>query len=681
MPCHTTKCHPPTSRRKFPSDMNPDQRVGLAADGQAVDNDRLRWARWACAAVLAFGLPAAAVTATMSEMGALRLRFGLVLVGILSIVVGLYLNRPSTRRPWILLVIGLALSLTGDAIVLSVSVDGAVTANVPADAWLTSFAGLLILGAMFDATRIVRGNDHGGTLDAVVLALAAGTAVWHLGVVANAVPGWAGGGTEFAGSLQILLLVGVFGLLVRTARVLPKQSRAVMVLLALGLLSALGAFLLGAVRESSGDIGSHYAGARAAFGAAANLLAGAAALHPSMRNLTERGVPPVDRMSLARTVALGLGLLVPPGLMATAELRGIPGSPTTLFVAWSVLVPTVLTRIRLLGAARDDAWRRATSTEQRMASLVANTGDALLVIHRRSPVTDDERSPEGLGSPFDDWIVSYASPASRRQLGRHPHQLEGQELMGVVDEDDWPVVDELLSSTAPMPRSADVRSAGPSGDVKWLEFIVDALPPDDPAPGLVLTVRDVTDRKRAEIHWEHAAVSDVLTGLLNRRGIEARLDAAFEQALADEAMLGIVVADLDGFKQINDRHGHVVGDEVLRQVASRLMSSVRADDDVGRIGGDEFVIVSQDLDSPEALLRMAERIPDAIREPIHVDRLELTVDISIGVALADVERDSSGQLIRRADAALYTAKAAGRGNVVVADHALGASDGRSVLDS
>jgi len=647
--------------------MDLDRRAGPVVDGRAFDDDRSRWARWACVGVLAFGLPAAAFTATMSEMGALRLRFGLVLVGILSVVLGMYLNRPSARRPWILLAFGLTSSLTGDAIVLSVSGDGAVTANVPADAWLTSLAGLLILAAMFDATRIVRGNDHGGTLDAVVLALAAGTAIWHLGVVANAVPGWAGGGTEFAGSLQILFLVGVFGLLVRTARVLPRASRAVMVLLALGLLSALGAFLLGAFREASGDVGSHYAGARAAFGAGANLLAGAAALHPSMRNLTERSVPPVDRLSLARMVALGLALLVPPGLMVSAELRGIPGSPATLLMAWSVLVPTVLARIKLLGAARDDAWRRATSTEQRMASLVANTGDALLVVHRRS------RAP-------GDWIVSYASPASRRQLGRHPDQLEGQELLGVVDEADWPVVDELLSSTAPMPRSADVRAAGHSADAKWLEFIVDTLPTDDDTPGFVLTVRDVTDRKRAEIHWEHAAVSDVLTGLLNRRGIEARLEAAFEQALADESMLGIIVADLDGFKQINDAHGHVVGDEVLRQVAVRLMSSVRADDEVGRIGGDEFVIVSRDLDAPEALLRIAERIPDAVRQPIHVDRLELTVDISVGVALADVERDSSGQLIRRADAALYRAKAAGPGSVVVADDTMGVSAGRSSLE-
>ncbi|MEX2563335.1 MAG: sensor domain-containing diguanylate cyclase [Nitriliruptoraceae bacterium] len=658
--------------------MNLDQRGDRGADGQAGSNPRVRWARSACVAVLAFGLPAAAFTATMTEMGALRLRFALVLVGILSIVAALYLNRPSAKRPWILLAFGLTLSLTGDAIVLSVSVDGVVTSNVPADAWLTSLAGLLILGAMFDATRIVRGNDHGGTLDAVVLALAAGTAVWHLGVVANAVPGWAGGGTEIAGSLQILFLVAVFGLLVRTARVLPRESRAVMVLLAVGLLSALGAFLLGAFREASGDIGSHYAGARAAYGAAANLMAGAAALHPSMRNLTERAVPPVDRMSLARTIALGLALLVPPGLLATAELRGVPGSPTTLFVAWAVLVPTVLARIRLLGVARDDAWRRATSTEQRMASLVANTGDALLVVHRRSHAADHDAPHEQAGASLDAWSVSYASPASWRQLGRHPHQLEGHDLREVVDEEDWPVVDELLSSAAPMPRSADVQAAGYSADAKWLEVIVDALPPDD-VPGLVLTVRDVTDRKRAEIHWEHAAISDVLTGLLNRRGIEARLEAAFEQALADESMLGIIVADLDGFKQINDTHGHVVGDEVLRQVASRLMSAVRADDDVGRIGGDEFVVVSRDLDSPEALLRMAERMPDVIRQPIHVDRLELTVYISIGVALADVERDSSGQLIRRADAALYAAKAAGHGSVVVADDAVGVSDGRSLL--
>lgn len=621
------------------------------------DDGRERIARTACFVVLAIGLPVAISTVALPEIVALRLRFVLVVCGISAVVAGLLINRPLITRPWWFLAAGLSCSLAGDAFVLAASSDGSVTTNLPVDAWLTSIAGLLILVAMIDATRIVRGSDHGGTLDAIVFALAGGTAVWHLGVVAQAVPGWAGGGTEIAGSLQILFLVAVLGLLIRTARVLPRHSRMVMILLAFGLLLAITAFLLGAFRDAAGGVGSHYAGARAAFGAAANLLAGAAALHPTMRQLTERQVPPIDKMSLQRMAMLGIALLVPPALLVIAGIRGTPGSPPTLFMAWSLLVPTVLGRIKLLGIARDAAWRRVTSTEQRMTALVANTGDALVVV-KRSP--DDT----------EDWTVVYASPASRRQLGRHPDDLEGSSVLTVVDDDDRAVLEEVLSSKSSQPRSADVRAAAFDDDPRWLEIVVDDLLDDDVGHGVVLTIRDVTDRKRAQIHWEHAATSDVLTGLLNRRGIEARLDAAFELAVSDESLFGIIVADQDGFKEINDRHGHVVGDEVLRQVAARLLAAVRSDDDVGRIGGDEFVIISRTVDSRQSLLHVARRIPGIIQRPMYVDRHELTVNISLGVAMADVESDSIGQLIRRADAALYEAKAAGTGQVVFADEAL-----------
>lgn len=658
--------------------MHLDERATTGGLTPLRDPGREQIARRVCVAVLAVGLPAAAATAWLPELASLRLRFAVVLVGIIAIIAGVALNRPQNRRPWLILAVGLTSSLVGDALVLGASRDGGVATNLPADAWLTAAAGLLILAAMVDATRIVRGNDHGGTLDAIVFALAVGTTVWHLGVVGQAVPGWVGGGTEIAGSLQILFLVAVLGLLVRTARVLPQGSRTVMVLLAFGLIGAITAFLIGAFREATGEIGSHYAGARAAFGAGANLLAGAAALHPSMQALVERQVPPVDRMSVPRLVMLGLGLLVPPMLLVTSELRGTPGSAATLFLAWSVLVPAVLARIKLLGNARDEAWRRATSTEQRMAALVANTGDALLIVNPSESSGDDRslaaaaeighvesREPSSPREPCN-WTITYASPAASRQVGLGPADLEGRPIGTIVDDDDQPVLAELLAAGAHQLRTADVRATGFGHDPRWLEIVVDELHDVGGDDGLVLTIRDVTDRKRAQIHWEHAAVSDVLTGLLNRRGIESQLDTAFELAVADESLLGIIVADLDGFKAINDTHGHVAGDEVLRQVAARLTSAVRGDDAVGRIGGDEFVVVSRDVESQQALLRMAQRIPEIIRRPIYIDRLELSVDISLGVAMADVERDSAGQLIRRADAALYRAKAAGRGQVALA---------------
>lgn len=166
----------------------------------------------------------------------------------------------------------------------------------------------------------------------------------------------------------------------------------------------------------------------------------------------------------------------------------------------------------------------------------------------------------------------------------------------------------------------------------------------------------------------HLAYHDPLTGLANRARFEAALDVAVEECLAaaddpDHKHLGIVLVDLDGFKNVNDTHGHAVGDEALSAIANRIQACVRAEDLVARFGGDEFyVLLPAGIDDAEPVAR---RIVTTLSEPIAVSGHLVQLGASAGVAFAGRAGWNSGELLRRADVAMYTAKSLGKGQVVV----------------
>jgi diguanylate cyclase (GGDEF)-like protein len=164
----------------------------------------------------------------------------------------------------------------------------------------------------------------------------------------------------------------------------------------------------------------------------------------------------------------------------------------------------------------------------------------------------------------------------------------------------------------------------------------------------------------------HQAEHDELTGLPNRRLFGARLDDAITgKRREDREAIGLLFCDLDGFKAINDRFGHAVGDELLRQVAHRLTSTVRDGDQVARLSGDEFaILLPRVVDAPEAEV-VAGRIVAALAEPFDIDGRIVSITASVGIAL-DAQREIPGDvLLRDADQAMYAAKQAGRNQTAV----------------
>lgn len=178
-----------------------------------------------------------------------------------------------------------------------------------------------------------------------------------------------------------------------------------------------------------------------------------------------------------------------------------------------------------------------------------------------------------------------------------------------------------------------------------------------------LTFRLAVDLDTAQIQLKRMALTDELTGLNNRRQVMARLTEEFQRAVRREETLSIVSLDIDHFKRINDTHGHPVGDIVLKQVAQRLQASVRPYDTVGRVGGEEFIIIAPDTDSEE-VKRLAERILQFIRQaPVTVESKKIPFSASAGIAVLQPDDATIDDILRRADRHLYEAKAAGRDRV------------------
>ena len=177
----------------------------------------------------------------------------------------------------------------------------------------------------------------------------------------------------------------------------------------------------------------------------------------------------------------------------------------------------------------------------------------------------------------------------------------------------------------------------------------------------VAIVRDITERKRAEERANQLAFFDSLTNLPNRRMLLDRLKHGLSQAKRFGRTFAVMFLDLDRFKQVNDTLGHEAGDILLQEVATRLLTCVRAGDTVSRPGGDEFVIVLPEIASPEAAALVAEKIIAVVAQPLQLadQLLEITISIGIAVHAADAADDAS-ELMRKADIAMYTAKQAGR---------------------
>lgn len=189
--------------------------------------------------------------------------------------------------------------------------------------------------------------------------------------------------------------------------------------------------------------------------------------------------------------------------------------------------------------------------------------------------------------------------------------------------------------------------------------------------GVLRTYTDISERRRSEERIRHLARHDGLTSLLNREAFIEQLNASIGPLSESDGVepptagLAVLYLDLDGFKPINDFHGHWMGDKVLALVGQRIRHTAREDDGVARMGGDEFAILQRDIEGGDAALGLAQRILESLQRPFDVDVQCLEIGASIGVAIA-LPGETPDELLKRADAAMYQAKAAGGNRVQLA---------------
>jgi diguanylate cyclase (GGDEF)-like protein len=176
--------------------------------------------------------------------------------------------------------------------------------------------------------------------------------------------------------------------------------------------------------------------------------------------------------------------------------------------------------------------------------------------------------------------------------------------------------------------------------------------------GAVESFRDITERKMAEETIRHMALHDQLTGLPNRTLMKDRLDLAAGRASRHGDGLAVLFMDIDDFKYINDSLGHAAGDAILRSFAHRIRDTLRHEDTMARMGGDEFVILLPGVKDRAAILRVVEKIRQSLEEPFAHGGQSFKVTTSIGVALYSDTDETPDALVERADRAMYSVKSA-----------------------
>jgi len=314
-------------------------------------------------------------------------------------------------------------------------------------------------------------------------------------------------------------------------------------------------------------------------------------------------------------------------------------------------------------------------TRERVMEL---SSQEMAALHQQLREHDERRFHALLAGSSDTTIVlgaageiAYVSSSATRVLHLAADQLQGHPMAVFIQRHVHPddaahltVKLQHLLDTAGCEESVEFRLRRPDGTWRDIEGLGRNLLGDEAVRGVLLTLRDVSERKQLERALTRQAFTDQLTGLPNRALLHDRTQQAIRLAGRQGLTAALLLLDLDRFKEVNDTLGHHHGDLLLQQVAERLRDTLRDSDTVARLGGDEFAVLLPQIASVKEATAVADKLSAAIEAPFTLDGLTLDVDASIGVAAYPDHATDVNELLQRADVAMYAAKAAHDGYTV-----------------
>jgi diguanylate cyclase (GGDEF)-like protein/PAS domain S-box-containing protein len=272
-----------------------------------------------------------------------------------------------------------------------------------------------------------------------------------------------------------------------------------------------------------------------------------------------------------------------------------------------------------------------------------------------------ELGREGICMVDDRENTTFANRALADLLDATVNELLGSSLLDFIDVDDRAEARIRIAGPNDDARTEqDLRIVTRQGRLVWARIRASAIRHHDGTyRGAIVFVTDVTERRNLEQRLAEEARRDPLTGVANRK----ELFEVLAPILQNGSLTAALYVDLDGFKEVNDRFGHTLGDELLCTVAGRLRGAIRVIDTLARVGGDEFVVICRDLESTDEAVAIGERIREVLAHPFGLAVGPVSVDASIGIAFG--RGSDADDLLARADQALYRAKRKGRGRIEI----------------
>jgi len=315
-----------------------------------------------------------------------------------------------------------------------------------------------------------------------------------------------------------------------------------------------------------------------------------------------------------------------------------------VIVLLSLILASLVQSRRRRANVRDQAQRQS---EARYRTLIDKSSDLVLVVDRSGLAT--------FASPSAGRVLAPAGNDQPAMAGAPP-EAAPFDLLAAVDARDRSRLSAALQTAAGGSRPiGEYLLSGRHGNGTY-ELTLQDLTADPSVGGLVLTGHDVTERLALQHELEHRALHDELTGLPNRALLFDRFEQALLGAESSRASVGLLLLDLERFKEVNDTFGHHYGDELLRQIGPRLGGQLRDVDTIARLGGDEFAVLLPQVQGEEATIEIATNLLAALATPFHVEGVDLDVEASIGVVISGEHGEDVITLMQHADVAMYVAK-------------------------